>query len=59
MKENTNVNFVCKSSGAQGTKEHLHWRPIENLEQYHLFPEFFKTKLSGSMTDIEHIVSKE
>lgn len=59
MKENINVNFVCKSSGAQGAKEHLHWLPIENLEQYHLFPEFFKTKLSGSMTGIEHIVSKE
>ncbi|NEU04996.1 NUDIX hydrolase [Clostridium senegalense] len=59
MKENTNMDFVCKSYGGQGEKEHLYWLPIEDLEQYHLFPEFFKIKLSGNMTGIEHIVSKE
>lgn len=59
MKESTNVNFVCESFGEQGAKEHLHWLPIENLEQYHLFPEFFKMKLSGNMAGIEHIVSRE
>ncbi|MBL4937752.1 NUDIX domain-containing protein [Clostridium sp. YIM B02515] len=59
MKENNNENFVCKSYGDQGAKEHLHWLPIENLEQFHVFPEFFKTKLSAIMTGIEHITSKE
>lgn len=59
MKENTNMNLVCKSSGDQGAKEHLYWLPIENLEQFHLFPEFFKTRLSAGMTSIEHIVSIE
>lgn len=59
MKENDNENFVCKSYGDQGAKEHLHWLPIENLEQFHVFPEFFKTKLLESMTGIEHITSKE
>ncbi|KOA19708.1 dihydroneopterin triphosphate pyrophosphatase [Clostridium homopropionicum DSM 5847] len=59
MKENNNMNFVCKSFGEQGAKEHLHWLPIDNLEQYHLFPEFFKTKLLNSITCFEHIISKE
>lgn len=59
MEENTNMDFEGKSCGDQGEKGHLHWLPVENLEQYHLFPEFFKTKISGSMTGIEHIVSKE
>lgn len=59
MKENNNMNFVCKSFGEQGAKENLHWLPIEDLEQYHLFPEFFKTKLLGSIAGFERIVSKE
>jgi ADP-ribose pyrophosphatase YjhB (NUDIX family) len=59
MKVSTSLNFVCKSFGEQGSKEHLHWLPIEALDQYSLFPEFFKTKLLGSITSIEHIVSKE
>jgi ADP-ribose pyrophosphatase YjhB (NUDIX family) len=59
MKENNNINLLCESFGEQGAKEHLHWLPIEELEQYHLFPEFFKTKLLKGITDIEHIISKE
>jgi ADP-ribose pyrophosphatase YjhB (NUDIX family) len=59
MKENTNTALVCKSLGNQGEKEYLHWLPTENLEQYHLFPEFFKNKLSENMTGIEHIVSNK
>lgn len=59
MKEKENVDFVCKSYGDQGAKEHLHWLPIEKLDQFHMFPEFFKTKLLGSMSGIQHIISKE
>jgi len=59
MKANTNMNLVCKSTGDQGAKEHLHWLPIEDLDKTHLYPEFFKTKLLGSITGVEHIISKE
>jgi len=59
MKVPSNINFVCESFGEQGAKEHLHWLPIEDLESYHLYPEFFKTKLSRSIRNIEHIISKE
>lgn len=60
MKVSTSsIDFVCKSFGDQGAKEHLHWLPIEDLDSYHLYPEFFKTKLSRGINDIEHIISKE
>ncbi|MFT8352925.1 NUDIX hydrolase [Clostridium saccharoperbutylacetonicum] len=59
MKVSTSMDFVCKSFGDQGTKEHLHWLPIEDLDRYHLYPEFFKTKLSRGIDGIEHIISKE
>lgn len=59
MKMSANVDFVCKSFGDQGAKEHLHWLPIEDLDSYQLYPEFFKTKLSRSIDSIEHIISKE
>jgi ADP-ribose pyrophosphatase YjhB (NUDIX family) len=59
MKSPANMNFVCKSFGDQGAKEHLHWLPIEDLNSYHLYPEFFKTKLSRNINGIEHIISKE
>lgn len=50
-----NINFVCRSFGEQGGKEHLHWLPIEDLNNNHLYPEFFKTKLSRTINGIEHI----
>ncbi|NRT35892.1 ADP-ribose pyrophosphatase YjhB (NUDIX family) [Clostridium beijerinckii] len=61
MKVSTNMKFVCKSFGDQGpgAKEHLHWLPIDELDSHHLYPEFFKTKLSRGIKDIEHIISKE
>lgn len=59
MKANNNMNFECNSFGEQGSKEHLHWLPIEDLNKYHLFPEFFKTKLLKSVAGVEHIISNE
>lgn len=59
MKVPTNMDFVCRSFGEQGAKEHLHWLPIEDLGSYHLYPKFFKTKLSRNINGIEHIISKE
>lgn len=59
MKENLNIDFFCRSFTDQGSKESLHWLPIENLDKIYIIPEFFKTKLLESMTNIEHIISKE
>jgi 8-oxo-dGTP pyrophosphatase MutT (NUDIX family) len=59
MKVPSNINFVCKSFGEQGEKEDLYWLPVDDLESYHLYPEFFKTKLSRIINGFEHIISKE
>lgn len=59
MKENTNIDLSCKSFTDQGSKETLHWLPIESLDKTYLIPEFFKTKLLDNMVGIEHIISKE
>lgn len=59
MKLPISMNLICKSFGDQGEKEHLYWLPIEDLNTYHLYPEFFKTKLSKGINSIEHIISKE
>lgn len=59
MKENFNIDFSSKSFTDQGPKESLHWLPLEYLDKAIIIPEFFKTKLIGNMTGIEHIISKE
>ncbi|HEX2945570.1 MAG TPA: NUDIX hydrolase [Clostridia bacterium] len=59
MKVNQNMDFVCKSFGEQGAKEHLHWLPVEGLDSINIYPEFFKTKLSRSIIGIQHIITKE
>lgn len=42
MKSPVSMNFNCNSIGEQGAKEHLYWLPIEDLNAYHLYPEFLK-----------------
>lgn len=59
MKENTSIDLFCKSFTDQGSKESLHWLPIECLDNTYIIPEFFKTKLVDNIVGIEHIVSKE
>ena len=59
MKENTNIDSHCRNFTDQGSKESLHWLPIESLNKTYIIPEFFKTKLLSSIVGIEHIVTKE
>jgi ADP-ribose pyrophosphatase YjhB (NUDIX family) len=59
LKENTNIDLFCRSFTDQGPKESLHWLPVESLNETYIIPEFFKTKLLGTIVSIEHIVSKE
>lgn len=59
MKVPDHMNLVCKSVGEQGTKESLHWLTIEELDNYHVYPEFFKSKLTKGINGIEQVISKE
>jgi len=33
---------ICKSLGGDGGAESLHWLPIDELLDYHLYPDFVK-----------------
>ena len=48
------------SAGADGGRESLHWLPLDDLSEYHLFPEFFKTELKNiDSGGVEHFISKD
>jgi len=59
MKNDENMNLLCNSYTEQGVEESLHWIPLENMTDTHLFPEFFKTRLQNPTNGIEHIISRE
>ncbi|EQB89226.1 8-oxo-dGTP pyrophosphatase MutT (NUDIX family) [Clostridium punense] len=59
MKYKSNTHLPYRSFTDQGTKESLHWLPVESLDETDIIPEFFKTKLLININSIEHIVSKE
>ena len=59
--QNNNINInniVCNSNGADGGNESLHWLPIDNLSDYPVFPEFYKTELHNLTTDVKHFITK-
>lgn len=61
--------FLMKPRGTQelndssytedGTRENMHWLPIERFSEYKAFPSFFGEKLSNIGDKVEHIVTKE
>ena len=57
MRYNADLNIPDNSFTDQGTRETLHWLPINDLEQYNVVPEFLKTKSFDNMVKIEHIIS--
>ena len=59
MKETNEIeNIVCKSTVLDGIKESIHWIPISDLENYHFYPEFFKTELQCLRNDVAHFITK-
>lgn len=59
MKDNSNIHLPYRKFTDQGTKESLHWLPVESSAETDIIPEFFTTKLLINIDSIEHIVSKE
>lgn len=43
--------------GMMGGKEYMCWLPIDKLDEYKVFPTFFREKLTHLDKEIEHIVS--
>lgn len=60
MKPGDGINILDNSFTDQGTKEILHWLPVDELSQIDIVPEFLKTKdLSRISAGIEHIITRE
>ena len=60
MKFNDKIeNINCNSKGMDGGKEALHWLPINNLSEYNLFPEFFKSELQNLTDKVKHFITKD
>jgi len=59
MKQSDDIlNARCCSVGFDGSKESLHWLPIEDLPSYHLYPEFFKTDLHDLHESVRHFITE-
>ena len=59
MKINDDIkNINCSSNGVDGSKDSLHWLPIDKLSEYQLFPEFYKIELQNLTTDVRHFIAK-
>jgi len=37
----------------------IHWLPINKLDEYKIYPEFFKTALTNQCTHVKHIVTRD
>lgn len=46
-------------AGMMGGEEKMYWLPIDQLDNYHIVPSFFKEKLTNLGREIEHIISDE
>ena len=52
-------NIKCNSIGADGGAESLHWLPVTELQNYKLFPEFYKTELQNLRNEVGHFITKQ
>ena len=59
MKPQDITEFNCTSITTDGAKESLYWLPIEELDNYKVFPKFFKDKLKNSDVGVQHVITKQ
>ena len=59
MKPRGTKELHSNSITAFGTKELMHWVPLEDLDKVKAFPTFLKDYLSKEHTGVEHIVTDE
>ncbi|MCL2488659.1 MAG: NUDIX domain-containing protein [Oscillospiraceae bacterium] len=60
MKSHEHVtNIKCSSVGSDGGKESLYWLPIDKLNDYPVYPEFFKYALANPSEGTGHFVTKD
>jgi len=60
MKPHENIkNIKCGSIGSDGGQEALYWLPIDNLPDYPVKPDFFKSELKYLKNEIGHFITKD
>lgn len=59
MKPNGVKIFENRSISQNGANEHVCWLPINNLNEYILYPAFFRDKLLNLKNTVEHIITYE
>lgn len=59
MKPIDNYNLICKSHTEDGINESLHWIPLNDIQNYEIYPTFFKDKNLLEKHEVLHIVTKE
>lgn len=60
MKQSGDIDKIkCGSVGADGGEESLHWLPLDELSDLHLFPVFYKTELQNLTDEVRHFITKD
>jgi len=61
MKQSDDIDKIeCNSVGINNYKESLHWLPLSELSNFHLYPEFYKTELQNVQDDgVAHFVTRD
>lgn len=52
-------NGDCTGLTTGGAREYVRWIPIKDIENFKVFPEFFKDKLLNMPQEIVHIIADE
>jgi ADP-ribose pyrophosphatase YjhB (NUDIX family) len=60
MKPNKAIDEIkCNTFGENLGEESLHWLPVSELEEIHLYPDFFKTDLKCLPRVVMHYITKD
>lgn len=59
MKPLANFLQINASLTEDGIEEKLEWIPLDNINEYALYPEFFKNHLYAGLDQVQHIVTRE
>lgn len=59
MKPIDDYSLINESLNEGGIEEKLVWIPLEDINNYKVYPEFFKDKLLLSKHELSHIITKE
>jgi len=59
MKPFANFRLINQSLTEDGVEEKLEWIPLDKINEYALYPEFFKTDLYAGVDQVQHFVTRE